>query len=205
MSRPRLAPPTRTPGPRQSDLEPLLHAIAEGDSDALQRFYDLTSPWVFRLALRLLSDRQLAEEATLDVFFQAWKRARDYDRSRGHVATWLLTMTRSRALDLMRFRAVRCLREEDLSADLTQRLCASVDQSDPTRPRGAFERDQLVHAAIAELPSDQRRAIELAYFPGLSHTEIAERLGEPLGTVKTRIRLGMLKLREKLRPLEDQP
>lgn len=186
---------------RQAELEPLLAAVAAGDQAALAQLYDACSGWVLALALKLLADRQLAEEVTLDVFMQVWRRADTYEPRRGKAASWLLTIARSRALDALRARRARTRHEEEFPVDLR----VAADGLDPLLAHNATDRGERVRSAIASLPEDQRRAIELAYFPGLSHSEIAARLGLPLGTIKTRIRLGMFKLRERLEYLQVEP
>ncbi len=185
---------------RAAQLQGLLVSVASGSQLALAELYDLTSRQVFALALRILKDRQIAEEVVLDVFLQIWKRAASFDPSRGRPFGWILTIGRSRALDALRSRTVRSRREEDLSAG------AVLTDLSSTPPERAVARDRSrrLADAMAELPGDQACAVELAYFQDLSHTEIAARLGLPLGTIKTRIRLGMLKLRDKLKTFEDE-
>jgi len=180
-------------------MESLLAAIARGEESALAALYDETSPWVYGFTRRILRDTEAAEEVTLEVYLQAWRRAAEYSPRRGSPGAWLLTIARSRAIDRLRSTAARARREEP--------FCEGFDPPSaaigPPAASAEAERQRLVAEAIASLPREQRRAIELAFFEGLSHGEIAERLGEPLGTVKTRIRLGMMKLRETLKPFED--
>jgi RNA polymerase sigma-70 factor (ECF subfamily) len=186
-------------------LRELVAAIADGDQRAMAELYDSTQRLVFTLARRILGAGDLAEEVTLDTYMQVWRSAPSFDYARGRVSTWLLTIARSRALDRRRSVAARTSREEtwsDALADETPDCTCGVD---PAHEQSRAERRDTVRAAMGALPELQRRAIELAYFPGLSHTEIAARLGEPLGTVKTRIRLGMIKLRDLLQTLEDRP
>ncbi|HTF88734.1 MAG TPA: sigma-70 family RNA polymerase sigma factor [Planctomycetota bacterium] len=185
---------------RAAELQSLLVAVSKADQAALAQLYDLTSRPVFALALRILKDRQIAEEVVLDVFLQIWNRAASFDPSRGRPFGWILTIARSRALDALRSRTVRSRREEDLA------LGAAVSDLGATPPEraAATDRSRRVADAIAALPADQASAVELAYFQDLSHAEIAERLALPLGTIKTRIRLGMLKLRERLKTFEDE-
>ncbi|MEO6708969.1 MAG: sigma-70 family RNA polymerase sigma factor [Planctomycetota bacterium] len=185
---------------RAAELQALLLAVSKADQAALAQLYDLTSRPVFALALRILKDRHLAEEVVLDVFLQIWNRAASFDPSRGRPFGWILTIARSRALDALRSRTVRSRREEDL----TLGAAASDLGATPPERAAATDRSRRVADAIAALPADQASAVELAYFQDLSHAEIAERLALPLGTIKTRIRLGMLKLREKLKPFEDE-
>jgi RNA polymerase sigma-70 factor (ECF subfamily) len=183
-----------------AELQALIHAVAEGSQQALADLYERTGGHVFALALKLLKDRQLAEEVVLDVFLQVWKTAGTFDVRRGRPLGWMLTIARSRALDALRSRLVR-RRSEDEAV-----LGASAVEAAPEPPERAHagDRQGRVARAIAELPPDQARAVELAFFEGLSHTEIAERIGASLGTVKTRLRLGLLKLRDKLKRFEDE-
>ena len=190
--------------PEEAALRELIVAVARGDQSAMARLYDAMHRLVFVLARRILGANDHAEEVTLDVFMQVWRSAPSFDADRGRVSTWLLTIARSRALDRRRSLAARALRENawtDALADDTADCTCGVD---PQRMHERDERRDTVRAAIRALPEAQRRAIELAYFPGLSHTQIASRLGEPLGTVKTRIRLGMIKLKDLLQTLEDE-
>ncbi|MCK6447954.1 MAG: sigma-70 family RNA polymerase sigma factor [Planctomycetes bacterium] len=186
-----------TPG--QERLAFLVSAVAAGEHAAMAEFYDATQRFVLTLVSRLVRDRSIAEEVTLDVYLQVWRRAASYTSARGKVLAWLLTIARSRALDRNRSERAR-VAETDVTEET--RLAAPC-ACDPTLEPERAERCELVAKALALLPEVQRRAVELAYFGGLSHTEIAARLGEPLGTVKTRVRLGLLKLRELLRPLEQ--
>jgi RNA polymerase sigma-70 factor (ECF subfamily) len=185
---------------RASQLQDLLGSVAGASQTALAELYDLTSGQVFALALRILKDRQIAEEVVLDVFLQIWRNAASFDPARGRPLGWILTIARSRALDALRSRTVRNRREEDLTAGAALTDLASS----PPERAALVDRSRRVAAAIAGLPADQASAVELAYFQDLSHTEIALRLGLPLGTIKTRIRLGMVKLREKLKTFEDE-
>jgi len=186
----------------QAEDQQALQRAASGDSGGLAALYDRHGRAVYSLALRILGDEGDAEEVTQDVFAQAWRRAGQYDESRGTVAAWLLVMARTRAID--RFRARRVRPEGRLQDDdgLTlQQLPAT--NPDVASEMMAAERGQRVRRALDGLPFLQRVAIELAYFEGLSQREIAERLEQPLGTVKTRMRLGLLKLRDAL--VEAQP
>jgi RNA polymerase sigma-70 factor (ECF subfamily) len=189
-------------GPRDLELKPLVEAIAGGDAAALAQLYDRAGRLVFALASRLLGDPSSAEEVTLDVFLRVWRRAESFDPRRGSVTAWLLAMARSRALDRLRAANARGRRETPLSSEMAASL-GERGESGGVQAEIARERRSAVQRALAELPEPQRRAVVLAYFPGLTHVEIAERLGEPLGTVKTRIRLGMKKLRGLLEPLEE--
>lgn len=173
-----------------------LQRIAAGDQRALVEFYEATSPLVFGLALRILRERTAAEDAVVEVYCQVWDRASTYDRRRGTPLSWLLSLTRSRAIDLLRAHAR--MRTTELGEHVGD-IDASIP--DPEELSMASERRRFVRRALESLPDEQRRVIELAYFSGLSHAAIAAVLGQPLGTVKTRIRTGMLRLRELLAPL----
>jgi RNA polymerase sigma-70 factor (ECF subfamily) len=166
----------------------LVRRLADGDADALRVLYDRFGGIVFGLTYRLLGDRQAAEECTQDVFVSVWRTAGSYEPARARVSTWLLTIARNRAIDATRRRAARPVDpHEDVwtteRAPDTADLVSHADEA------------ARVAAALAELPDSQREAISLAYFDGLSHTEIAERLGLPVGTVKGRIRLALDRLR----------
>jgi RNA polymerase sigma-70 factor (ECF subfamily) len=172
------------------------------DENALGEFYDRWFPVVNCLATRMLKSSADVEEVVEETFWQAWRQADRFDPERGTVQSWLLTMARSRVLD--RLRSTRRLRED--SIDDSPNVEASASAPSPTDPSLAVEhaeRKQLVLAALADLPREQREALELGYFGGLSQSEIAQRTGVPLGTIKTRMRLAMLKLRERLSPLRE--
>jgi len=171
----------------------LLHAVARGDEAALAATYDRYRLILFGLILRILSDRQEAEDCLQEVFLQVWRRAPDFDASRGRAFTWLVTIARSRALDRLRAAGSR-LR---LATEAAQEPGDQV--GDAAKEAIKSEEGAIVRAALAELPEEQRRALLLAYFEGLTQAEIAVRLGDPLGTVKTRMRAGMIKMRELLR------
>lgn len=184
---------------KELNLLELIRQIAEGDQAALGRFYDVTNRQVYGLILRILGDTGAAEEVTLEVFMQVWRQAADYDLRRGTPSAWILMMARSRAID--RFRAGD---QERRRAEPLDTMTASVtDESSPEELASETERRQMVRAALDTLPVEQRQVVELAYFSGLSHSEIAEKLNQPLGTVKTRIRLAMNRLREALKLLES--
>jgi len=180
---------------REQERLALIRRIANGDQGALAELYDATSRQVYGLALRILSDPGAAEEVTLEVFTQVWNRANSFDLSRGTPSAWLCTMARSRAIDRFRSGAQDRKRAEPLE---TVSATASSATEDPEASAADSERRVRVRAALDSLPPEQREAIELAYFGGYSHSEIAEQLGHPLGTVKTRIRLAMVRLRETL-------
>lgn len=178
----------------------LIALVAAGDEDALARLYDTTSRTVFGLVLRILGDPSAAEEVTLDVYTQVWRQAARYDPRRGTPSAWLLTIARSRAIDRFRSSEQTRKRTEPLSA--VEVRASSGSRPDETASEA--ERGALVREALEGLPREQRDVIELAYFRGLSHSEIAAELSQPLGTVKTRTRLGLIRLRQALAPLEGE-
>ena len=176
-----------------SDNE-LLSAVARGDEQALAFIYDRYRLILFGLVLRILHDRQEAEDVLQETFLQVWRRAADFDAGRGRVFTWLVTIARSRALDRLRALGSRARTAEEVVAHSPQ------DQAgDAAKEAVQSEQGRIVRQALGELPEEQKRTLFLAYFEGLTQTEIAARLGDPLGTVKTRMRAGLMKLREVLR------
>lgn len=180
---------------RDADWAALIERMAGGDEFALSAFYDRTNRLVFGLVLRILSDAGQAEEVLLDVYMQVWRQAAKYDPRRGKTLAWLMTIARSRAIDRLRSGRQEEMRKESLD-DSDHVLTLSTGFQDPTvQP----EMQRIVRAALDSLPHEQREVIEMAYYLGLSHSEIAARLNHPLGTVKTRTRLGMMKLREQLK------
>jgi len=181
---------------RRIDLPQLFIRVATGDHHALAELYDATSKVVFSLALRIVQERDIAEDVVIEVYTQVWGHAATYDPKRGTPLAWLLTLTRSRAIDILRSRQ-RTQKEDPIE----QAHHVSADLPNPEDQSETAERQGIVRRALATLNEEQRQLIELAYFSDLSHSEIAARLGQPLGTVKTRIRLGMLRLREQLVPL----
>lgn len=175
-------------------LSACLPDLVRGDRDALARLYDQTRSVVYSLALRILGDTADAEEVTMDVYLQAWRCAGQFDPARGSVMAWLVTLTRSRAIDRRRTRTAR-LRSQPPLPDGPE-----LPSNDPGPEEIAAEekRRGVVRDAVATLPAAQRQAIELAYFCGMTQAEVAAYLDQPLGTIKTRIRVGMLRLRVQL-------
>jgi RNA polymerase sigma-70 factor (ECF subfamily) len=179
----------------------LIKRMALGDESAVGPLYDRYGQVLYALAYRIVALQADAEEVVAEAFAQAWREAGKFEAGRGSVGAWLATIARSRALDLVRARSRR-IRITDTAAQSEPdgSLGMSRSQPDPATQAETAERRRQVAAALGTLADPQRQAIELAYFEGLSHSEIAERLQEPLGTIKTRVRLGMQKLRDVLRP-----
>jgi len=170
----------------------LLNAIARQDEQALASLYDRYRLILFGLLMRILRSREEAEDVLQEVFLQVWRRASDFDPQRGRPFTWLVTLARSRAIDRLRQLGSR----ERVASSVIE--FAGEGMVDAAENTFRSEQRQLVAAALTELSEEQRRALTLAYFEGLTQAEIAERLRSPLGTVKTRMRSGMIKLRELL-------
>ncbi len=171
----------------------LLKRIAQGDQDALLQLYDRYGRLVYSLAYRVLQDHQLAEEITQDVFTRVWQAAGTFDPKRSRFTTWLTSITRNRAIDILRRRRARGLTGAG-EAELNTAITRADERFSPEHHLQAL----AVREALKELPPTQREVLELAYFGGMTQREIAEHLNIPLGTVKTRMRLGMLKLRDLL-------
>ena len=174
--------------------------VAQEDESALAQLYDASGSLVYGLALRILGDAGAAEEVTLDVYLQVWKQANRFDPVRGRVSTWLMTMARSRAIDKLRGKAQELSQTETLDAVAETRS----ENPDPEQSAAVAQQQARVRKALNTLSEEQRHAIELAFFNGFSQNEIAMKLNEPLGTIKTRIRNGMLKLRELLQPYQGE-
>ena len=154
---------------------------------------------MYSTALRVLRDTQLAEDVSQEIFVRLWRKPQSYVAERGRFLTWLISVTRNRAVDEVRSRGRR-QRHETASPEEQERELPASDSIDPALNAQLAEQARIVRAALAELPPEQREIIELAYFGGLTQQEISDRLDQPLGTVKTRIRLGMQKLRAALAP-----
>jgi RNA polymerase sigma-70 factor (ECF subfamily) len=178
----------------------LIAHIARGDQRAFAALYDATSAFVYGLALRILREQSAAEEVTIDVYMQVYRQASHYDSRRGTPSAWLLTLTRSRAIDTLRKRALR--QQHETSLALVETL--PISTIGPEAWSTATELQRIVQSALAALSPEQRQVIEIVYYEGLSHGKIAARLEQPLGTVKSRIRAGMRLLRELLQPLLTQ-
>lgn len=182
--------------------EELVRRTVERDTDAFARLFDRHSPCALGLLLKMLGSRGEAEEVLQEVFLQVWQRAGDFDPSRASVRGWILLLARSRALDRIRSRQSRKRREREAHGQAAQtgenRVGAAAEGPVGTRRLEAEERSREVFGALRELPAEQRQAVELAFFEGLSHSQIADRTDAPLGTVKSRVLLGMRKLRSAL-------
>jgi RNA polymerase sigma factor (sigma-70 family) len=176
----------------------LVERMARQDQTALKAFYEQYHKLVFSYALKILNCRDEAEEVTLEVFWQIWQQAGQYSQKRGSVNAWLIMMTRSRAIDRRRARERRTSILQPIDTETIGDQSSDVS-FDPEKNLYGHERQRAVLDALAEMSEKQRQAIELAFFNGLSQSEIATFLQEPLGTVKTRIRTGMQALREKLK------
>jgi RNA polymerase sigma-70 factor (ECF subfamily) len=172
----------------------LVHRLLQKDVSAFEQLYDRHCRVVYRLLLRILQQAGTAEEVAQDVFLQLWRNAGQYDESRGPFVPWLLTLTRNRALDTLRLKSERQRRREDQTEEMPPVFAAPEYEKQLDEKRLA----EKVRALMGSLNPQQKKAIELAYFEGLSHTEIAAALKEPLGTVKSWIRNGLLRLKEEL-------
>jgi RNA polymerase sigma-70 factor (ECF subfamily) len=183
----------------------VLRRVADGDETALATLYDKWGQRVHTVAYWILRDADEAEDIVEETFWQVWRTASQYNWRRAAASTWLVMIARSRALDRLRARRRKASRADALEASqstLDGRGAAGWEQ-----PGSQQERTELhaaLSAALGELPLEQREALELAFFGGLSHAEIAGRTAQPLGTVKTRIRLAMRKLRQRLASLRDE-
>ena len=186
-----------SPLPVYSRLQPeddvkLLKAIAARDEAALAQLYDRYRVILFGLLMRILSNREEAEDVLQEVFLQVWRKAEDFDENRGRPFTWLVTLARSRGIDRLRTLAARDRVAEAGAKEVVDAVSDAATDAFKSEQRG------LVNKALAQLPDEQKRPLMLAYFDGLTQSEIATRLGAPLGTVKTRMRTGMMNLREQL-------
>ena len=178
----------------------LLARIAEGDEAALDDLYGQSCGLVFAVTLRVLRDVSSAEDVTLEVYLQVWRKALAFDAGRGTASAWLFMLARSRAIDRLRSPAQRA---RDRQRPLEELAPLRDTAPDPEEAADLRARRDLVRLALAALSKEQREVIELAYFEGLSQSEIAAKSGAPLGTVKTRMRLGLLKLRDLMESLSE--
>ena len=186
------------PAPQLAAEIALLRQVAQGDRRSFEELYDRFSGVLFSTAYRVLNNQEAAEDVLQDVFIQIWEKAPLYDPTRGKPMTWAMTLTRNKAIDRLRSTQRRNRLQDDV-----QRASETFEQFDGRSSFDAVvsgETGELVREAIQKLSKDQREAIELAFFSSLTQNEIAERLNEPLGTIKARIRRGMMKLRDVLSP-----
>lgn len=187
-----LRTPERQREEARAEDDQLIRRVAAGDRQAFETLYDRYAATVYGVALRMLADRELAEDAVQEVFWRVWKRAASFDRSRAF-APWLFGIAHNYAIDELRRRRVRPqpVYEDDENPILSE----IPDQADVGEAAVLADQRRIVREAIDQLPEEQRQALLLAYFGGLTQQEIATKLGNPLGTVKTRMRLGLQKLR----------
>lgn len=178
----------------EDDIE-LLRSISEGDRQAFSCFYDRHCKLLFAIAFRILNDQREAEDALQEAFVQIWEKAVSYNPALGKPFSWAVTLTRNKAIDHLRASQRRSKLMEQAS---TEMLAGTAGSATANEGRHGRENAELITSAVAELPQDQRMAIEMAFFSGLTQNEISETLQEPLGTIKARIRRGMLKLRDRL-------
>jgi len=183
----------KQPQTHEIDDQKLIVAIATGDSNALEQLYDRYSSVVYRVALRMLKNRELAEDVVQEVFWRVWRRSASFTHERGRVTQWLLGIAHNLCIDeLRRMRARPTPVYDDVTHPVLQHLID--EQTDVPALAWTTEQRRVIVEAMSELPDAQRQAIALAYFGGLSHQEIATKLNRPLGTIKTRVRLGLHKL-----------
>ena len=181
----------------------LLARVANGDQAAFEQLYEQSSSLLFTLVSRIVGNQGDAADLLQEVYLEVWRKASNYDRARGTPMAWLVTLAKSRAIDRVRALGSRG-KGVTSSLDDTPASRLIAAGMDAVELRAANERQALVWKALATLPLVQRQAIELAYYEGLTHVEISERLHVPLGTIKTRIRLAMEKLRDGLQPLWEE-
>jgi RNA polymerase sigma-70 factor, ECF subfamily len=169
----------------------LIQQIAKQDREAFGQLYDRCSPLVFSLVMRMMKVRSDAEDLLQEIFVQVWRQASNYSAERGSPEAWILNIARSRAID-----KIRAIRRMEKSFVLTDDPARAESSESVESSAAESENRVTMNSALANLPEVQRKVLELAYFEGLTQSEIAERLAEPLGTVKTRIRAGLQRLRE---------
>lgn len=187
------------PDYRQLGDEELIRRLQYRDKRAFEAIFDRYGDLVYSTALRVLRDAHLAQDISQEIFARLWRKPVSYVAERGRFLTWLISVTRNRAVDEVRSRGRR-QRYETASPEEQERELPAGNANDPALNAQLAEEARVVRAALAGLPGEQRTVIELAYFGGLTQQEISQKLGQPLGTVKTRVRLGMQKLRAALAP-----
>ena len=181
-------------------LAGLLSQIARNDEAAMAQLYDRTRHIVYGLVLRMLREQSAAEDTLQEIYLQIWRKAEAFDPARGSALSWIVTIARSRALD--KLRSSRPVLSHDNSSEELDNFHSPYP--DPEHISSVSERAKIVRRSLSQLPPDQRRVIEMAFFDGLTQSEIAIQTAIPLGTVKTRIRSGMRKLQEQLSVLDDR-
>ncbi len=196
----------RSPSPRQwdryadaEDEGPLIAGVAAGDRDAFATLYDRYAPRVYGMAMRVLGRDADAEAVVSDVFLSLWKDPHGFDPSRGALRTYVLLLARSRSIDRLRAGATRAERTEAAAIESLPEMVKRQHSDRPDTRLVEHENSDQVRTAVGRLEAKQRTPLEMAYFQGLTHAEIAEQLGEPLGTIKTRIRTALQTLRSALR------
>jgi RNA polymerase sigma-70 factor, ECF subfamily len=185
------AEPRRSADYALLDDETLMRLVVEQDVRALETLYSRYSRPIFSLALKILGDRELVEEVVQEVFLRLWTRAQGFDPQRGKLLSWLLTITHHRAIDELRRRRG----QPETDGFQEQLAAADVPDADPSSSLDNVVEREVVQQALSQLPESQRKPIQMAYYGGMTQVEIALALKEPLGTIKTRMRLGMQKLR----------
>jgi RNA polymerase sigma-70 factor, ECF subfamily len=186
--------------PSRPPLKPdVIARVGKGDSQAFAELYEQSSSLLFTLALRILNNRDEAAELLQDVYIEVWRKAGNFDQNRGSPMAWLITLTRSRAIDRVRASSSRGRTLTD-SLEESRAEELQSDLPDPLETHTVEELRILVGDALSDLPAAQQEALELSFYDGLTHAEIAAKLDKPIGTIKTRIKLGMNKLRYTLRP-----
>jgi RNA polymerase sigma-70 factor (ECF subfamily) len=173
-----------------------MRMVTLGDRAAFGQLFDRYQQLALNLAVRVLNERQEAEDVVQEVFLQLWRDASSYRQERGNVSTWIVAIARSRAIDKLRSRKARRVLDPSGDSEAMQNIVENLP--DPAMRQGDLDNQLLMRKAFGSLGVDQRVVIEMAYYEGMSQSEIAEALREPLGTIKTRIRSGLLKLKQAL-------
>ncbi len=185
--------PSHDPAPSADPWIDAVRAVANGEEAALRKLYDALAPRVLGIAQQIVRDDGAAEDVVIEVFSQVWRQAGRHDPRKGSVATWIVTMARTRAIDVRRRRQRHARQELELQADEHPGLLEPFPS--PFSAASDADHADIIRRELARLPGEQRSVIEAAFFRGLSHSEIAAASGAPLGTVKTRIRSGLSALR----------
>jgi len=195
----RLPPQALDFSSRNQELAAFIKGVAGGDEESLASLYDATRRLLYGLTLRILGEAGSAEEVLLDVYKQVWRKAASYDQERGNPLAWLMTIARSRAIDRLRSEY-----QERQRVDALETVREATTTGNIEKDAALSEMRRVILTALESLPPEQREMNDLAYYGGLSQSEIATKLNQPLGTIKTRARLAMIKLREKLKPISEE-